>query len=316
MRRLQASTRRSSGFTLIELLVVISIIALLIALLLPSLAKAKQAAAWTQSLSNMRGMGILLNNYAADNQATTPYGPSEYGGASPNFNLWAAGRGIYGTPGELWSAGKVYQPKGLGLLVDYAQGNFDFAFNYYKEVINSKDDYSIARSAFVTPKSAMPTTPSFNFVWRQDGATYNNQTTSPPGRGVGHIESDYFYRAGDYTQLNSTFTAITKTSVDGKNAKVDAPGYNRKGVAGSLKWWYCTRPSLNGYKGMGVEYVFGDGTADFFQVSASSSDVAAITAISSWTQNGVATIAGTPFAQPDGHSGMIVFNRADAYFGR
>ena len=62
---ISSRSSRPRGFTIIELLVVISIIALLIAILLPAIGKARDQAKLTQSLANLRNLGTAHGNYAA-----------------------------------------------------------------------------------------------------------------------------------------------------------------------------------------------------------------------------------------------------------
>src|SRR5436190_22877074 len=64
---------RARGFTLIELLIVIAIIAILAALLLPALVRARQEGRGTVSLNNLRQLTLAMHVYAGDHDDLLPY---------------------------------------------------------------------------------------------------------------------------------------------------------------------------------------------------------------------------------------------------
>ncbi|HEY1489806.1 MAG TPA: prepilin-type N-terminal cleavage/methylation domain-containing protein, partial [Verrucomicrobiae bacterium] len=63
---------KKQGFTLIELLVVMAIIAVLAAMLLPALARAREKAHSTQCVGNLRQWGLAYRMYADDNNDFLP----------------------------------------------------------------------------------------------------------------------------------------------------------------------------------------------------------------------------------------------------
>jgi prepilin-type N-terminal cleavage/methylation domain-containing protein/prepilin-type processing-associated H-X9-DG protein len=64
--------KRQKGFTLIELLVVIAVIAILAAILFPVITKAKEKGRQTQCISNMKQIGLSINQYMSDYDDVLP----------------------------------------------------------------------------------------------------------------------------------------------------------------------------------------------------------------------------------------------------
>jgi len=107
------------AFTLLELLVVIAVIAILAAMLLPVLSKAKSRAQGSYCLSNGRQMMVAMSLYASDNHEFFPPNPDD-GNSLPGYN-WCPGNSGIGQAQEFDP--DVLLDQSRSLLIAYLAGN-------------------------------------------------------------------------------------------------------------------------------------------------------------------------------------------------
>jgi prepilin-type N-terminal cleavage/methylation domain-containing protein len=185
--------KNKTGFTLIELLVVISIIALLMAIMLPALGRARDLARASVCASNQKQIIYALLTYASDNDDRMPY---------------------YSNPKFVPSQGKyIVNSKGwLGCILSYVAdgGNFDVIRFQGDEWYQEKDFAKVGNCPSVKGTSERPSPWSYgaNYPVVVD---YSGKLAEEAGA------SESYYRQFPYLPYKiSRFPAQTLTFMDSR----------------------------------------------------------------------------------------------------
>jgi prepilin-type N-terminal cleavage/methylation domain-containing protein len=136
-RRVSSGTRKFNfGFTLIELLVVVAIIAVLVAILLPAIQKARKYARILTCGSQMRQIGVGLYAYATDNRDYFP------GHGSGFMGDWSHLAGPLEKNGGIHSPAVYYCPEGCTWNIVYPR-DVGYMIGYYVRWGGRSTRYSI-----------------------------------------------------------------------------------------------------------------------------------------------------------------------------
>ena len=231
--------RRSRGFTLVELLVVIAIIGILIALLLPAVQAAREAARRSQCANNMKQIALALHNYES------------------TFKMYpAAGRGYGMCPG-MPANGEVKNSNGLVSLLPYVEqaalyDRFDHRLAY--SVHNYRSSGTVVGDAATNPNFALSETILAAFLCPSDNNGARDRCCGPestyygPGNNYKGSATNYDFVVASFTDFgdqNGWKNAGTARRMFGQNSET-TPAMVIDGLSNTFAIGETTKYHANG----------------------------------------------------------------------
>lgn len=242
---------QKDGFTLIELLVVIAIIAILAAMLLPALAKAKEKANSINCISNLKQWSLALTMYADDNNQFYPQTKLTNAVANPDQPTWT----------EINSAHY------------FLSVGDDVWFNALPSYVAGKPLYTYSSGSITDPNSPINT---YNktatiFKCRTSDNTTRNTTTDPDTTKYAVFNYAINSKRSDPADFSAPFKSSQVRNPSAfvafsevRTHAAESPYYGNDPGLGSPQ---CYTTRLSSRHSAGVNITFNDGHAAYFKYS-------------------------------------------------
>jgi prepilin-type N-terminal cleavage/methylation domain-containing protein len=237
-----------TAFTLVELLVVVGIIAILVAILLPSLIKARESAIRVACMSNLHQAHIGLTMYAQD-----------YRGRVPPWGYNGFGTAEYANTGGFWNGTTWAAGTGLGVAYPRYINSYKILYCPTSPRLGYAQDYYWKPSPYESPSGGGG---SLGYVYLAGIGISGHPSFTDNGFDVRRkISEPSRCIMGDELYITSGFYLTNHPSQDIGGTQVAPDGANFLYTDGTVRWSVCRRGFSAGTGWLNAVFVDGQGWA-------------------------------------------------------